>query len=71
MRDLETGDGFCLTNNSKDGLNREFSYPSILADAGRGAARRLHLFPPRHQIRPPFATGFVMRKRGRHIQLEP
>ena len=29
--DLETGDGFCLTNNSKDGLNREFSYPSILA----------------------------------------
>ncbi|WP_109577289.1 exo-alpha-sialidase [Aminobacter sp. AP02] len=28
--DLETGDGFCLTNNSKDGLNREFSYPSIL-----------------------------------------
>jgi len=28
---LETGDGFCLTNNSKDGLNREFSYPSILA----------------------------------------
>ncbi|MDH4987378.1 exo-alpha-sialidase [Aminobacter anthyllidis] len=29
--DIETGDGFCLTNNSKDGLNREFSYPSILA----------------------------------------
>ena len=29
--DLETGDGFCLTNNSKDGLNREFSYPSIVA----------------------------------------
>ena len=28
--DLETGDGYCLTNNSKDGLNREFSYPSIL-----------------------------------------
>lgn len=28
-RDLETGDGYCMTNNSKDGLNREFSYPSI------------------------------------------
>ena len=29
MRDLETGDGFCLTNNSKEKLNREYSYPSI------------------------------------------
>jgi predicted neuraminidase len=29
MRDLETGDGYCLTNNSKEGLNRECSYPSI------------------------------------------
>jgi predicted neuraminidase len=29
-RDVETGDGHCLTNNSKDRLNREFSYPSIL-----------------------------------------
>ncbi|MCD7438638.1 exo-alpha-sialidase [Streptomyces lincolnensis] len=29
-RDLETGDGHCLTNNSRDRLNREFSYPSIL-----------------------------------------
>lgn len=28
--DLEVGDGYCLTNNSKDGLNREFSYPSII-----------------------------------------
>jgi predicted neuraminidase len=28
--DLETGDGYCLTNNSKDGLNREFSYPSVI-----------------------------------------
>ncbi|MEU0478950.1 exo-alpha-sialidase [Streptosporangium sp. NPDC006013] len=28
-RDLEVGDGHCLTNNSRDGLNREFSYPSI------------------------------------------
>ncbi|MBX4893186.1 sialidase family protein [Rhizobium bangladeshense] len=27
--DLDTGDGYCLSNNSKDLLNREFSYPSI------------------------------------------
>jgi len=29
-RDVETGDGYCLTNNSKDRLNRELSYPSII-----------------------------------------
>jgi predicted neuraminidase len=28
-RNLETGDGFCLTNNSSAELNREYSYPSI------------------------------------------
>jgi predicted neuraminidase len=28
--DLDTGDGYCLSNNSKDSLNREFSYPSIV-----------------------------------------
>lgn len=28
--DLDTGDGYCLTNNSKDALNREYSYPSIV-----------------------------------------
>lgn len=28
-RNLDVGDGHCLTNNSKDGLNRELSYPSI------------------------------------------
>ena len=28
-RNLETGDGYCMTNNSKDKLNRELSYPSI------------------------------------------
>ncbi|MDO8360089.1 MAG: exo-alpha-sialidase [Devosia sp.] len=31
--DLEVGDGYCLTNNSRDGLNREFSYPSIVESA--------------------------------------
>ena len=29
-RDLEIGDGHCLTNNSRDKLNRELSYPSIV-----------------------------------------
>ena len=29
-RDLETGDGYCLTNNSIKGLNRELSYPVLL-----------------------------------------
>ncbi|WP_207540506.1 sialidase family protein [Sabulicella rubraurantiaca] len=28
-RNLEVGDGYCMTNNSKDRLNREFSYPSL------------------------------------------
>jgi len=28
-RNLDVGDGYCLSNNSRDGLNREFSYPSI------------------------------------------
>jgi predicted neuraminidase len=28
-RNLEVGDGYCMTNNSKDRLNREFSYPCL------------------------------------------
>jgi predicted neuraminidase len=31
--DLEVGDGYCLTNNSREGLNRELSYPSIVQTA--------------------------------------
>jgi predicted neuraminidase len=31
--DLETGSGYCMTNNSKDRLNHELSYPSIVQDA--------------------------------------
>lgn len=38
-RNLEVGDGYCLSNNSREGLNREFSYPSI--HQGREGA--LHL----------------------------
>jgi predicted neuraminidase len=34
-RNLEIGDGYCLSNNSRDGLNREFSYPTITAAGGR------------------------------------
>ena len=32
-RDIETGDGHCMTNNSRDKLNRELSYPSITQTA--------------------------------------
>lgn len=28
-RNLEVGDGYCMTNNSRERLNREYSYPSI------------------------------------------
>ncbi|ANY09744.1 glycosyl hydrolase [Pseudonocardia sp. HH130630-07] len=52
-RDLETGDGFCLVNDSRGRRNREFSYPSVLpaADGGlhvaytyyRQAIRYVHL----------------------------
>jgi predicted neuraminidase len=38
-RNLEVGDGYCMTNNSKDRLNREFSYPSICQTADG----RLHI----------------------------
>ncbi|KAL0941461.1 glycosyl hydrolase [Colletotrichum truncatum] len=31
-RVLEDGDGFCMTNNSKEKTNRELSYPSIFVD---------------------------------------
>jgi predicted neuraminidase len=29
VKDLEVGDGYCMTNNSKESKNREYSYPSI------------------------------------------
>jgi predicted neuraminidase len=31
-RNLEIGDGFCMTNNSEARLNRELSYPSVIQD---------------------------------------
>jgi predicted neuraminidase len=33
QRHLETGDGYCMTNNSEQCLNREYSYPSIRQSA--------------------------------------
>ena len=32
--DIELGDGYCLSNNSKEALNRELSYPSIIEAQG-------------------------------------
>ncbi|ANW65696.1 glycosyl hydrolase [Mycobacterium sp. djl-10] len=34
-RTIEDGDGYCLSNNSRDALNRELSYPSICANGDR------------------------------------
>lgn len=34
-RNVEIGDGYCLSNNSRDGLNREFSYPTITVTRDR------------------------------------
>lgn len=39
QRNLDEGDGYCMTNNSLDKRNREFSYPSIK----QGADDTLHI----------------------------
>ena len=39
QRNLDEGDGYCMTNNSLDTRNREFSYPSIK----QGADGSLHI----------------------------
>jgi len=39
IRRIEEGSGYCLTNNSRDGLNKEYSYPSIVA----GSDGTLHI----------------------------
>ena len=33
LREVRAGSGYCLSNNSRDGLNREYSYPSLLETA--------------------------------------
>jgi predicted neuraminidase len=42
---IEDGDGYCLTNDSRHGLNRELSYPSIL----EGPDGALHVAYTRHR----------------------
>ncbi len=42
QRNLDEGDGYCMTNNSLDKRNREFSYPSIK----QGADGTLHIATP-------------------------
>ncbi len=39
QQNLDEGDGYCMTNNSEQKLNREFSYPSIK----QGADGNLHI----------------------------
>ncbi|KAL4950946.1 BNR repeat-like domain-containing protein [Aspergillus filifer] len=39
-RALEEGDGFCLSNNSENKVNRELSYPSMLVDED---GKRVHI----------------------------
>lgn len=39
IRNIEEGDGYCMTNNSEQKLNRELSYPSIK----QGADGKLHI----------------------------
>ncbi|WP_294832987.1 exo-alpha-sialidase [uncultured Gilliamella sp.] len=39
IRHMDEGDGYCMTNNSKDSLNREFSYPTIK----QGLDGKLHI----------------------------
>lgn len=39
LRDIETGDGYCMSNNSREQRNRELSYPSIK----QGASGRIYI----------------------------
>ncbi|KAI1846782.1 hypothetical protein JX265_004751 [Neoarthrinium moseri] len=42
-RVLEDGDGFCMTNNSKERSNRELSYPSIYVDRTSESQKSVHI----------------------------
>lgn len=55
QRNLEVGDGWCMSNDSERGRNREYSYPSIRQDAD-GA---LHL------------AYTVFRQHIRHVRVRP
>ena len=54
QRDIETGDGYCMTNNSAEQRNRELSYPSVT----QSADGRLHVAYTRH------------RQHIRHVELD-
>ena len=53
QRNLEVGDGYCMTNDSERGLNREYSYPSLR----QGLDGALHL------------AYTVFRKHIRHVRV--
>ncbi|NML15695.1 glycosyl hydrolase [Azohydromonas sp. G-1-1-14] len=55
QRHLEVGDGYCMSNNSAQRLNREYSYPSLR----QGADGALHL------------AYTVFRQHIRHVRLMP
>jgi predicted neuraminidase len=55
QRHLEVGDGYCMSNNSAQRLNREYSYPSLR----QGADGALHL------------AYTVFRQHIRHVRLQP
>jgi len=58
-RDVETGDGYCLTNNSRDQSNRELSYPSVkqTADGALHMAFTFHRRAIKHVcVTEPWAT---------------
>ncbi len=58
LRNLDEGDGYCMTNNSEQKLNREFSYPSIK----QGADGNLHIaYTP---VSPGRSSMFVSRHSG-------
>ncbi|KAI0012133.1 glycosyl hydrolase [Xylariaceae sp. FL0662B] len=40
---LEDGDGFCMTNDSKERSNRELSYPSIVVDSSSESGKGVHV----------------------------
>ncbi|EAP73128.1 Hypothetical Protein RRSL_02925 [Ralstonia solanacearum UW551] len=52
-RNLEIGDGYCMTNNSADQRNREYSYPSIV----QGTDGALHIAFTYFRQRIKYVTG--------------
>jgi predicted neuraminidase len=59
QRNLEVGDGWCMSNDSARGLNREYSYPSIRQSAD-GALHLAHTVFRQHirhaRVQPDWAT---------------